>query len=78
MGDLCLPVQIAIQLGLELCGIELYELADRTIQRENVFKARSEIITKENIRGAPDLAIEILSPATSNRDRTYKKALYAR
>lgn len=39
-GDLCLPIEVAIQLGLELCGIELYELADGAIQRANVFKAK--------------------------------------
>ena len=37
-----------------------------------------EIITEEHIRGAPDLIIEILSPATAERDRTYKRTLYAR
>ncbi len=43
-----------------------------------VTKERSEIIAEEGIRGAPDLAVEILSEATAKRDRTYKKALYAR
>ena len=43
-----------------------------------ISKARSKIITEEEIRGGPDLVIEILSPATAERDRTYKKTLYAR
>jgi len=43
-----------------------------------ISKARSKIITEEEIRGAPDLVIEIFSPATAERDRTYKKTLYAR
>ncbi len=37
-----------------------------------------KIITKENIRGAPDLLVEILSPSTSKRDIGIKKKLYAR
>ena len=32
----------------------------------------------ENVQGAPDLVIEILSPATAGRDRGYKRELYAR
>ena len=32
----------------------------------------------ENVRGAPDLVVEILSPATADRDRGYKHALYGR
>ena len=30
----------------------------------------------ENVQGAPDLVIEVLSPATADRDRGYKRDLY--
>ena len=43
-----------------------------------VSSERLEIITPDNIRGAPDLVIEVLSPSTAHRDRTFKRALYAR
>jgi len=39
---------------------------------------RNTVLSEEEIRGAPDLVVEILSPATAERDRTYKKTLYAR
>jgi Uma2 family endonuclease len=35
-------------------------------------------ITEKNIRGAPDLVIEVLSPSTSVKDRREKKLLYER
>ncbi len=35
-------------------------------------------ITEDNIKGAPDLVIEITSPATELKDRREKKALYER
>ena len=41
-----------------------------------VFKARSSIVTKQNIQGAPDLIIEILSPGTSRQDWKDKKIAY--
>ncbi len=42
-----------------------------------VSKERQDIITLANIRGAPDLIIEILSPSTSRRDWNDKRELYA-
>ena len=38
---------------------------------------RAQIITPDNIQGPPDLVVEILSPSTAERDRGYKRALYA-
>lgn len=43
-----------------------------------VSRARSSIITEQNIQGAPDLVVEILSPATAERDRGVKRTTYAR
>jgi len=43
-----------------------------------VSRQRSHILTRENIHGAPDLVVEILSPATAERDQTVKLDLYAR
>ena len=43
-----------------------------------VSRDRLRIITEDNIQGAPDLAIEILSPSTSARDKGYKRDLYAK
>jgi len=53
---------------------------DTVLQPDILFvgKERSDAIAEEGIRGAPDLVVEVLSPATAKRDRTYKKALYAR
>jgi Uma2 family endonuclease len=39
---------------------------------------RLSIIGQQNITGAPDLVVEILSPGTEDRDRTMKSKLYAR
>ena len=54
-------------------------LGDNVIQPDILFvsRERSYVITEEEVRGAPDLVIEILSPATAQRDRTYKRTLYA-
>ncbi len=42
-----------------------------------VSNERAAIITADNVQGAPDLVVEILSPATAERDRTVKLDLYA-
>ncbi len=43
-----------------------------------ISRAREQTLTDENVRGAPDLVIEILSPATADRDVGYKHDLYSR
>ena len=68
-------------LGMVLFAPLDVMLSDDTVLQPDmlfVAKERASIAVKEGIRGAPDLVIEILSEATAKRDRTYKKALYAR
>jgi Uma2 family endonuclease len=43
-----------------------------------VSRARASIITEANIRGVPDLLVEILSPSTKSRDIRDKRNIYAR
>jgi Uma2 family endonuclease len=68
-------------------GVVLSAPFDVVLSEERVFqpdilfvsRERLSIINPENIRGtAPDLVVEILSPATAERDRFYKRAVYAR
>ena len=42
-----------------------------------ISQARLSIIKETNIQGAPDLVVEILSPASEQRDRGKKQKLYA-
>jgi len=53
---------------------------ETVVQPEIIFisKERLDIITEDNVRGAPDLVIEILSEATAERDRIAKRLLYAK
>ncbi len=39
---------------------------------------RAKILTEKNVQGAPDLVVEIGSPATRKRDETIKRRLYDR
>ena len=57
-------------------------LSDTDVVRPDLLFVSSErdhlLSGGDNVRGAPDLVIEILSAATAERDRGYKRALYAR
>ena len=39
---------------------------------------RLDILNEQNVGGAPDLVVEILSPSTANYDLRVKRDLYAR
>ena len=43
-----------------------------------ISREREHVLTIENVRGAPDLVIEIVSPSTAERDLGYKHELYGR
>jgi len=43
-----------------------------------VSTARLHLLTEANVQGAPDVVVEVLSPATSKRDLGVKLQLYAR
>ncbi len=43
-----------------------------------VSNERAHVVTAANVQGAPDLVVEILSPSSVERDRKFKRALYAR
>jgi len=61
--------------------VVLGKAKEREIVQPDLFyisKKRANIITEEEIKGPPDLIIEILSPGTEDYDRGYKKTLYAR
>ena len=56
-------------------------LSDTDVVQPDVLfisRAREHILTDDNVRGAPDLVIEILSPSTAERDLGYKHDLYGR
>jgi Uma2 family endonuclease len=67
-------------------GKVIYAPLDVVLSEENVLqpdimfisRERLNIITERNIQGAPDLVVEILSPATAQRDKELKQKLYAR
>ena len=42
-----------------------------------VARDRESIITADNIKGAPSIVIEVMSPSTSTRDREVKRDIYS-
>lgn len=67
-------------------GAVLTSPLDVVLSEENVVQPdvvfiphnRMEIIGEENVRGAPALVVEILSPSTFGRDRAVKREIYER
>ena len=43
-----------------------------------VSRERAEVLTEKNVQGAPDLVVEVGSPATRRRDEKTKLQLYER
>ncbi len=60
------------------CDVVLSEI--NVVQPDLLFVSRKRlgILTEANVRGAPDLAVEILSPSTGQRDLGVKRTLYAK
>jgi len=67
LGEVC-PAPLDVRLGEET-----------VLQPDLIFisKARSAIIQEYWIEGAPDLAVEVLSPSTAGYDRATKLPIYA-
>lgn len=67
-------------LGRVACAPLDVILGDDVVQPDILFISRekADIIQEVEVQGAPDLIIEILSASTAQRDRTYKRTLYAR
>lgn len=69
------------KLGYVYCApFDVLFSEEDIVQPDIIFVSnkKKKIITKDNINGAPDLLVEILSPSTSKRDTGIKKKLYAR
>ena len=43
-----------------------------------ISKERAHQLNEKNLQGAPDLAVEILSPSTRSRDERLKRNVYER
>ena len=67
-------------LGTVYCAPFDVVLSDTNVVQPDLLfisNERAHSITPDNIQGAPDLVVEILSPTTAERDRTVKSELYA-
>jgi Uma2 family endonuclease len=71
----------ALGLGRVLFAPLDVVLDDRNVVQPDLLfiaRTRMSVLGKANVQGAPDLAVEILSPETERLDRTRKLDLYAR
>ena len=58
---------------VQLSTVDVFEPDVYFVSRE-----RAGILTKQGADGAPDLAVEVLSPSTARLDRDKKRAIYLR
>lgn len=61
-----------------LYGVDLYLSEKDSFIPDVMIVCDPDKVKKDGVHGAPDLAVEILSPSTAKRDKGYKKDVYAR
>jgi len=79
-----IEIELALFVQKHKLGKVYYAPCDIVLSNENVVqpdilfipKENMDIITEDNIQGAPDLIIEILSPSTAYYDLIDKKEIY--
>lgn len=79
-----IEIELALFVRKHKLGKVYYAPCDIVLSNENVVqpdilfisKENMDIITEDNIQGAPDIVIEILSPSTGYYDLVAKKDIY--
>ena len=59
-------------------GVDLYLTDEDRFIPDMMVVCDPDKVKADGVYGAPDLVVEVLSPSTAKRDRTYKKDLYER
>lgn len=62
-----------------IAPLDVYLSSSNVFEPDVLFvsNARAHRVADDGIHGAPDLAVEILSPSSATRDRTKKRRIYA-